>query len=86
VAFTQAGSRNRPAAPDSTVGYHVRLACATDPGCRLAHEAAAGTKTMVTVKGLKRMEQLVAQVQETGRYPSRKAESIFGPQALPKPA
>jgi hypothetical protein len=48
---------------------------AADPGLRLAHEAAAARKTMVTAPGLERMQQLVALVQETGRYPSTNAES-----------
>lgn len=63
-------------APASTVGYHLRIAAAADPGLRRAHEAAAATrKTMVTAPGLERMQQLVALVQETGRYPSTNAES-----------
>jgi hypothetical protein len=65
-------------APASTVGYHLRIAAAADAGLRRAHEAAAARKTMVTAQGLERMEQLVALVQETGRYPSTNAESISG--------
>ncbi|WP_157372518.1 helicase-associated protein [Arthrobacter sp. Soil736] len=63
-------------APASTVGYHLRVACAADPLLRKAHEAAAGTgASRVTAQGRERMHQLVAMVQETGRYPSRNAES-----------
>jgi len=58
------------------VGYHLRLACAADPTVRDAHEAAASAKpARVTAQGLARMHQLVALLQETGRYPSRNAES-----------
>lgn len=62
-------------APASTVGYHLRIAAAADPGLRRTHEAAAAKKTLVTAQGLERMQQLVALVQETGRYPSTNAES-----------
>jgi hypothetical protein len=62
-------------APASTVGYHLRVAAAADPGLRQAHKAAVARKTMVTAQGLDRMQQLVALVQETGRYPSTIAES-----------
>lgn len=61
-------------APAATVGYHLTVARATDPGLQAAHEhAAGGTKTRVTAQGLERMRELVAVVQETGRYPSRTA-------------
>lgn len=60
----------------STVGYHLRVACAADPALREAHEAAAGTgASRVTAQGRERMHQLVAMVRDTGRYPSRNAES-----------
>ncbi|WP_311380822.1 helicase associated domain-containing protein [Arthrobacter sp. ISL-28] len=64
------------AAP-KTVDYHLRIALAGDPGLQAAHDAAAAQKTThaATVQGLERMRQLVALVQETGRYPSRTAES-----------
>jgi hypothetical protein len=62
--------------PAPTVGYHLRLACAADPTVRDAHEAAASAKpARVTAQVLARMQQLVALLQETGRYPSRNAES-----------
>lgn len=61
--------------PASTVGYHLRLACAADPGLREAHEAAANAKpARVTAQGLALMQELVALVQETGCYPSRTAD------------
>ncbi|MFJ5696582.1 helicase associated domain-containing protein [Arthrobacter sp. NPDC093139] len=73
--LTQARIAELVRAPASTVRYHLRIAAAADPGLRPAHEAAAVRKTMVTAQGLERMQQLVAMVQETGRYPSTNAES-----------
>ncbi|PNH86118.1 helicase-associated protein [Arthrobacter sp. AFG20] len=58
-------------APPSTVGYHLAMARAADPGLQTAHENAASTRARVSVQGVARMRQLVAMVQETGRYPSR---------------
>lgn len=54
-------------------GYHLAVARAADPGLQAAHElaAAGGKKTQVTAEGLDRMRELVAVVQDTGRYPSR---------------
>jgi hypothetical protein len=61
-------------APAATVGYHLSVALAADPELQSVHEkAAAGTKTQVSAHGLARMHELVALVQETGRYPSRTA-------------
>src|SRR5687768_16084662 len=64
------------AAP-KTVAYHLRIARAADPELQAAHEQAAAQKTThaATSQGLERMRQLVEMVQETGRYPSRTAES-----------
>jgi hypothetical protein len=63
------------AAP-KTVAYHLRIARAADPDLQAAHEAAAVQKTThaATARVLERVRQLVAMVQETGRYPSRTAE------------
>jgi hypothetical protein len=61
--------------PVSTVSYHLRLARAADPELRPAHEKASTSRARVTARGLERMQQLVTMVQETGRYPSRNAES-----------
>lgn len=62
--------------PASTVGYHLRVACAADPGLREAHEAATGTGgARITAQGRERMRQLATMVQETGRYPSRNADT-----------
>ncbi|TSE15731.1 hypothetical protein B1A87_007300 [Arthrobacter sp. KBS0703] len=62
--------------PASTVGYHLRIACAADPLLRAAHEEATGNgASRVTAQGRERMYQLVTMVQETGRYPCRNAES-----------
>jgi hypothetical protein len=61
-------------APASTIGYHLAVALATDPGLQAAHEQAAGlSPPQASELGLARMGQLVAMVQETGRYPSRTA-------------
>jgi hypothetical protein len=62
--------------PVHTVSYHLRLARAADPELRPAHEESARTKKpAVTTRGLEQMHELVAMVQQTGRYPSRSAES-----------
>jgi hypothetical protein len=58
-------------APSSTIGYHLAAARATDPGLQTAHKNAASTRARGSVQGLARMRQLVAMVQETGRYPTR---------------
>jgi hypothetical protein len=59
-------------APASTVGYHLVLALAADPGLQADHEQAARkAPPRASPQGLARMRELVAMVQETGRYPSR---------------
>jgi hypothetical protein len=59
-------------APAATIGYHLSVALAADPGLQAEHEKAAGTPApQVSVQGVARMRQLVAMVEETGRYPSR---------------
>jgi hypothetical protein len=59
-------------APSSTVGYHLSLALAGDPGLQADHEQAAGKAPhRASPQGLARMRELVAMVQDTGRYPSR---------------
>jgi hypothetical protein len=63
------------AAP-ATVGYHLGLARTHDPGLQNEHEAAARKPTPPTAQGLKRLKQLVALVQETGRYPSTSSEDL----------
>ncbi|WP_374102037.1 helicase associated domain-containing protein [Arthrobacter sp. ISL-5] len=75
AGLTRAGIAELVRAPASTVGYHLRIAVGGDPGLRLAHEAAAARTTMVTAQGLERMQQLVALVRATGRYPSTNAVS-----------
>jgi hypothetical protein len=61
-------------APTSTIGYHLAIALAADPGLQAAHEQAANqSPRQVSVQGLARMRQLVAMVHLTGRYPSRTA-------------
>ncbi|MDP9696156.1 UNVERIFIED_ORG: hypothetical protein J2X79_003735 [Arthrobacter globiformis] len=61
-------------APASTVGYHLARALAADPGLQADHEQAARqAPPRVTRQGSARMRELVAMVQETGRYPSRTA-------------
>ncbi|WP_454700058.1 helicase associated domain-containing protein [Arthrobacter humicola] len=62
--------------PASTVGYHLAVARAADPGLESAHqEAADGKSPRVSAHGLERMRELVAVVQETGRYPSPRARA-----------
>lgn len=62
-------------APAKTIGYHLAVALAADPGLQTAHEQAASqAPRQVSVQGLSRMRQLVAMVQETGHYPTRSAE------------
>jgi hypothetical protein len=75
--LTRGQIANLVGAAPKTVAYHLRIARAADPELQTAHEAAAAQKTThaATAQGLERMEQLVAMVQETGRYPSRTAES-----------
>ncbi len=58
--------------PAATVGYHLAVARAADPGLESAHEkAAVGKSPRVSTHGLERVRELVAMVQDTGRYPSR---------------
>lgn len=60
----------------STVNYHLRVGRALEPGLDAEHESTAGVNPAhVTAQGLERMQQLVALVQETGRYPSRQSSS-----------
>ena len=64
-------------ASPSTVGYHLKKAMAADPELRPAHLAAAAPKsTRVTHQGLARMRELIAAVQETGRYPAQYANDL----------
>lgn len=64
-------------APAQTVGYHLSVARAADPGLQAAHQQAAGTTPpRATPLGMARMRELVAMVQETGRYPSRTADEV----------
>lgn len=62
------------AAP-ATVGYHLGLARKHDPGLQNEHETAA-RKPAVTGQGRQRLQELVAFVQETGRYPSRSSGDV----------
>lgn len=62
-------------APLRTVGYHLTVARKLDPGLSAEHEeATAKWSKSVTGASMERMAQLVAWVQESGRYPSTKAE------------
>lgn len=62
-------------APLRTVGYHLAVARKLQPGLQAEHEEAARKKPrQVTGQGMKRMAQLIATVQESGRYPSPEAE------------
>lgn len=61
-----------------TVGYHLGVARAADPGLETAHEKAAAPKTTrVTYQGLTRMKELIAFVQATSRYPSQYATDPY---------
>ncbi|MEK0153451.1 hypothetical protein [Arthrobacter oryzae] len=61
-------------APATTVGYHLAVARAGDPGLEAAHEEAVAGKTLrVSAQGLARMQELVAMVHEAERYPSPRA-------------
>lgn len=62
-------------APLRTVGYHLTVARKLQPGLLAEHEEAAGrTPLRVTAQGMERMAQLIAWVQERGRYPLSGAE------------
>lgn len=63
-------------ASPATVGYHLSVARSTDPDLQAAHEAAAGKSPRITAQGLARMRELLAMVQETGRYPSRRSQDV----------
>lgn len=61
----------------ATVGYHLRLGLAAEPGLRAAHRKAAAPKPgKVTHQGLARMKDLVGFVQDRGRYPSLYANDL----------
>lgn len=62
------------AAP-ATVGYHLGLARTLDPELQHEHDAAA-RKPAVTGQGRECLQQLVAFVQDTGRYPSRSSGDV----------
>ncbi|WP_458114466.1 helicase associated domain-containing protein [Arthrobacter sp. R1-13] len=61
-------------APLRTVGYHLTVARKLHPGLQAEHEAGGGTSQRITGQGVERMAQLIAMVQERGRYPSTKAD------------
>jgi hypothetical protein len=58
----------------SLVTSHVTAAKAADPGLKTEHRAASAAATSHAAPGTKRLYQLLAMVQATGRYPSRNAE------------
>ena len=58
-------------APSSTVEKHIAAAKALDPDLRSEH-AAAGESA--STPGMKRLLQVLAMVEATGRYPSRNAD------------
>ncbi|MFE4834300.1 hypothetical protein ACFRAU_06420 [Arthrobacter sp. NPDC056691] len=64
----------RTGAPISTVGYHLAAARATDPTLRGQHFAAGnGNPAKATRRSVRRMNDLVTMVQQTGRYPAANA-------------
>jgi primosomal protein N'' len=64
-------------APPSTVSYHLAAAKAADPALKAAHAAAGKTTAQASRPGLKRMNQVIAMVQATGRYPSSTADQAW---------
>jgi hypothetical protein len=58
----------------SAVTSHLEAAKAADPGLKTDHRAAAAAATNHAAPGIKRLYQLLAMVEATGRYPSRNAE------------
>ncbi|MFC9353205.1 helicase associated domain-containing protein [Arthrobacter sp. NPDC057013] len=58
----------------SAVTSHLEAAKAAEPGLRTDHRAAAAAATSQAAPGIKRLYQLLAMVEATGRYPSRNAE------------
>ena len=58
----------------ATVSHYISVAKAVDPALHAEHAAAAKGSAARAVPGLKRMHQVVAMVEATGRYPSRNAE------------
>lgn len=58
----------------ATVSHYISVAKAVDPSLHAEHAVAAKGSAARAVPGLKRMHQVVAMVEATGRYPSRNAE------------
>lgn len=58
----------------SAVTAHLTAAKAADPGLKTEHRAATAAATSQGVPGIKRLYQLLAMVEATGRYPCRNAE------------
>ena len=58
----------------SAVASHLAAAKAADPGLKAEHRAAADDAARNAAPGIKRLYQLLAMVEATGRYPSRSAE------------
>ncbi|MBT2552702.1 helicase associated domain-containing protein [Arthrobacter sp. ISL-5] len=58
----------------ATVSHYISVAKTADPALHAEHAAAAKGSAARAVPGLKRMHQVVAMVEATGRYPSRNAE------------
>ena len=58
----------------SAVAAHLAAVKAADPALKTEHRAATAAGTSYAAPGLKRMYQLLAMIDATGRYPSRNAE------------
>ncbi|RAM35414.1 helicase-associated protein [Arthrobacter globiformis] len=58
----------------SAVTSHVTAAKAADPGLKAEHRAAVDDAARNAAPGIKRLYQLLAMVEATGRFPSRSAE------------
>jgi hypothetical protein len=66
---------NLTGAAPATIGYHLGLARTQDPNLQNEHDVAA-RKPGVTGQGRERLQQLVAFVQDTGRYPARSSDDV----------
>ena len=73
--MTRGEIAKRYGAPISTVGSHLAAARAHDPRLAVQHQIAAGTtRASVTTRGLARMNELIAMVEKSGRYPVGNAQ------------
>ena len=75
--MTRGQIAKRYRAPISTVGSHLAAARARDASLAIQHQIAAGTpRASVTSRGVVRMNELIAMVQKSGRYPVGNASDV----------